>query len=289
MSFIAQGYHWNIKGTDFREYHAFFGSIYEDVYGSVDGLAENILKLGYDAPFTLASLAAMSPLGTHTVDVNSCNAMAYDLYIVNKYIVEQLKNGFMVADAANEQGVADFLAERIDEHMKWAWQLRSSSVPEEVGEIEDEMGESDEPYVMVFSAFEKQGVLEAALVASADDRQARVESFASITEFAKFTEKEREKLAKKGEALPDGSYPIRNVQDLKNAIRAYGRSPLKGRMDVRKHIIKRALDLDARDLIPEQWSNPKNSPNSYSVDELRDRITSFSARVDELKKAQAES
>jgi hypothetical protein len=60
-------------------------------------------------------------------------------------------------------------------------------------------------------------------------------------------------------------------------------------MDVRKHIIKRALDLDARDLIPEQWANPKNSPNSYSVEELRDRITSFSARVDELKKAQAES
>jgi len=289
MSFIAQGYHWNVKGTDFREYHKFFGAIYEDVYGSVDGLAENILKLGYDAPFTLASLASMSPLGMHTVDVNSCNSMAYDLFSVNKYVLEQLKNAFAVADASNEQGIADFLAERIDGHMKWGWQLRSSSLPEKVEYLEDEMDDSDEPYMMVFSAYEKMGVLEAGLVASIYDRKDRVESYDSMEEFAKFTEEERKELAKKGQALPDGSYPIRNMQDLKNAIRAYGRSPLKGRMDVRKHIIKRALDLDARDLIPEQWANPKNSPNSYSVEELRDRITSFSARVDELKKAQAES
>lgn len=280
MSFIAQGYHWNVKGADFKEYHAFFGSIYEDVYGSVDALAENILKLGYDAPFTLASLADMSPLGTHTVDVNSCAAMAYDLFCINDYLVSQLKSAFMVADANNEQGIADFIAGRIDEHQRWSWQLRSSSVPAEVGELEDEMGESDEPYTMVFSAFEKLGVLEAALTASADDRQSRVESFASITEFAKFTEKEREELAKKGEALEDGSYPIRNVSDLKNAIRAYGRAPLKGRMDVRKHIIKRAIALGARDLIPEQWANPKNSPSHYSVEDMRSRIADFSAQLD---------
>lgn len=39
-----------------------------------------------------------------------------------------------------------------------------------------------------------------------------------------FSTKERKSLSKKGEALPDGSFPIRNSQDLKDAIKSYGRT-----------------------------------------------------------------
>lgn len=39
-----------------------------------------------------------------------------------------------------------------------------------------------------------------------------------------FSEKSREKAAKKGDALPDGSFPIKNRKDLKNAERLVGRS-----------------------------------------------------------------
>lgn len=39
-----------------------------------------------------------------------------------------------------------------------------------------------------------------------------------------FPEKERQTLAKEGEAMKDGSFPIRNGQDLKDAIRSVGRA-----------------------------------------------------------------
>lgn len=39
-----------------------------------------------------------------------------------------------------------------------------------------------------------------------------------------FPEKERRELAKEGEAMKDGSFPIRNTQDLKDAIRSVGRA-----------------------------------------------------------------
>ena len=38
---------------------------------------------------------------------------------------------------------------------------------------------------------------------------------------AEFTQNQRERLAKKGHALKDGSFPIRNKSDLKNAIKTY--------------------------------------------------------------------
>lgn len=66
-----------------------------------------------------------------------------------------------------------------------------------------------------------------------------------------FSSKERKSLAKKGEAMPDGSYPIRNEQDLKDAIHAIGRA--KDPEKTKKHIINRAKSLGKDSLIPEGW------------------------------------
>lgn len=67
-----------------------------------------------------------------------------------------------------------------------------------------------------------------------------------------FSTKERKALAKKGEAMPDGSYPIRNKQDLKDAIQAIGRA--KDPEAVKRHIKKRAAALDATNSLPEDWT-----------------------------------
>jgi hypothetical protein len=66
-----------------------------------------------------------------------------------------------------------------------------------------------------------------------------------------FSQKERVEMAKNGEAMKDGSFPIANVQDLKNAIKTYGRS--KNKEAAKKHILKRAKELKAMDAIPSSW------------------------------------
>lgn len=68
---------------------------------------------------------------------------------------------------------------------------------------------------------------------------------------AEFSEKERKKLAKKKEALPDGSFPIRNTSDLKNAIQAIGRA--KDPDKAKAWIKKRAKALGKEDLLPDTW------------------------------------
>ena len=60
---------------------------------------------------------------------------------------------------------------------------------------------------------------------------------------------QRKEMAKKGLALPDGSFPIKTVEDLKNAIQAYGRA--KDQAAAAKFIAKRAKALNAEDLIPD--------------------------------------
>lgn len=75
-------------------------------------------------------------------------------------------------------------------------------------------------------------------------------------EKADFTEKERKKLAKKKEAMPDGSFPIRNTSDLKNAIQALGRA--KDPEKAKAWIKKRAKALGKEDLLPDTWKADTN-------------------------------
>jgi len=65
----------------------------------------------------------------------------------------------------------------------------------------------------------------------------------------------RRKLAAKGHALPDGSFPIPNVAYLKKAIQAFGRA--KNPAAAKAHIIRRARALGRADLIPPKWLNKK--------------------------------
>lgn len=125
MLIQAQGAHWNVKGADFSQYHALFGSIYDDVYSSIDPLAENILKLGAEAP---CCMSEMQQARTTVDKVHGSDpvALAKALAEVNDDVLSRITTAFGVANAANEQGIANFLAERMDMHQKWRWQLKSS-------------------------------------------------------------------------------------------------------------------------------------------------------------------
>jgi hypothetical protein len=68
-----------------------------------------------------------------------------------------------------------------------------------------------------------------------------------------FSEKEREKDADTGAALPDGSFPIQDKKDLSNAIRAIGRA--KDPEKAKAHIKRRAKALGASDMIPDTWKS----------------------------------
>lgn len=63
--------------------------------------------------------------------------------------------------------------------------------------------------------------------------------------------KSRMRAAEAGEALPDGSFPIRDGADLKRALQSFGRAKDKGA--VKRHIIRRAKALSKIDLLPESW------------------------------------
>lgn len=95
----------------------------------------------------------------------------------------------------------------------------------------------------------------------------------SDAELAVITRRKRMELAKDKKALPDGSFPIRNVSDLKNAVYAYGRAKPGKRGLVRRHIAKMARQLDRKDLIPQNWKEASIEDVDSIAASLRARIS----------------
>lgn len=124
--FKAHSAHWNVVGPDFAEYHALFESIYSDVYGSVDPIAENVRKLGKPTLSMLSKVVLSSEVPETLETISDARELAKNLLESNDLIIEELAEAFECATMCNQQGIANFLAERIDAHQKWKWQLSSS-------------------------------------------------------------------------------------------------------------------------------------------------------------------
>lgn len=122
----AHGYHWNVTGPDFTQYHALFGEIASDTYDSIDPLAENLRKVGVSSPWQMSELYGLAEVPESDVVKGVATDLVPELLAANDSLVEELRSAFEVADEQDEQGIANFLAERIDAHMKWSWQLRAS-------------------------------------------------------------------------------------------------------------------------------------------------------------------
>lgn len=79
------------------------------------------------------------------------------------------------------------------------------------------------------------------------------EELTAIRNSDKYDADDRKRMGSSGEAMPDGSYPIADEEDLGNAIHAVGR----GGADhdaIRRHIIKRADALGLSSRIPDNWA-----------------------------------
>lgn len=122
----AQNYHWNIEGKDFPQYHDFFGKLYSEVQSSIDTTAEEIRALGEYSPGSLKRFIDLSQLTEEVTVPQSLRTMLDNLYKDNNSIVTNLSMAFKLADNLDQQGVADYIAGRIDAHKKHAWMLRSS-------------------------------------------------------------------------------------------------------------------------------------------------------------------
>jgi starvation-inducible DNA-binding protein len=120
----AQFFHWNVEGSDFSQLHKFFGKIYEEVNEAIDATAEYIRILEEYTPGSFERFQELS-LISGQIKVPRARLMLQELLADNQTLIDLLNQCFASADQENQQGIADFIAGRIDAQGKHGWMLKS--------------------------------------------------------------------------------------------------------------------------------------------------------------------
>ena len=120
----TQYFHWNVEGPDFGQLHTFFNTIYEDVNEAIDPTAEFIRAIGEYTPGSFERFVDLSQI-TGQTKVPRARLMLQELLADNQTMLDLLNTTFRSAQNEHQEGVANFIAERIDAHGKWGWQLKS--------------------------------------------------------------------------------------------------------------------------------------------------------------------
>lgn len=121
----AHFYHWNVEGPLFKQFHDLFGTIYEEVYDSIDDFAENIRKTGTYTPGSFQRFSMLAEIDDE-VEIPSAVEMVTQLLQDSDKMVNIFKLVFELAEQNKEHGLSDFLAARQDAHQKHSWMLRST-------------------------------------------------------------------------------------------------------------------------------------------------------------------
>lgn len=120
----AHGFHWNVEGPNFPQYHDFLGGLWEETFGAVDPIAEHLRTLGAYAPASFLRYKELS-LVSDEVNIPAAMSMMKKLTDDNAAIIEQLTKTQAIAEKNKKMGLANFLQDRIDAHEKHGWMLRS--------------------------------------------------------------------------------------------------------------------------------------------------------------------
>lgn len=121
----AQAFHWNVEARTFSQDHELFGAIYEDADSAIDPLAEYIRTLDVYAPGSFKRFSELTKIDDQ-LKVPKAELMLKELLNDTETLLVLLKDAFDVATKDREQGIANFLADRLTSHGKYRWQLSST-------------------------------------------------------------------------------------------------------------------------------------------------------------------
>ena len=125
MYFKSHTYHWNIEGSDFPQYHGFLDDLYNELHDAVDPLSERIRVIGQYSPHSLKDLLDSSTIEEDSDKPSSPREMFTNLQDANNKVVDSLNKVFDLATKEKKQGIANFVADRLDVHAKHGWFLNS--------------------------------------------------------------------------------------------------------------------------------------------------------------------
>ena len=120
----AHNYHWNVEGQNFLDLHEFFKTVYEQVHGDVDSIAEETRALDAYVPGSYVRFMELSVIADET-SIPDALSMVRKLISDNETLMALQKKTYELAEVAEAIGLSNFLQDLYDKHKKLQWMMNS--------------------------------------------------------------------------------------------------------------------------------------------------------------------
>ena len=121
----TRNYHWNVEDPRFNDLHKFFEEQYELISASIDEIAERVRAVGGKTRATLEEFINSSQIGEDIGSYPEADTMLGNLLSDHETIIKTLRKNVKECQDLNDEATANFLTEKMEEHEKMAWMLRS--------------------------------------------------------------------------------------------------------------------------------------------------------------------
>ena len=123
----TKNFHWHMTGPHFRDYHLMLDEQSDQIFATIDPLAERVRKLGQKTLTSIGAIAAKASLKDNDrADVDPLD-MLNELVEDNKSMAKAMRAAHKICDDAEDSGTAGLLETFIDETERRTWFLFEAS------------------------------------------------------------------------------------------------------------------------------------------------------------------
>ena len=125
----TKNFHWHMSGPHFRDYHVLLDEQADQIFASIDPLAERVRKLGHRTILGLSHAASLSSIEDQMADFVAPGDMLRELIEDNKGMAANMRKAHEVCDDNGDVASASLLEVYIDETERRTWFLFEASRP----------------------------------------------------------------------------------------------------------------------------------------------------------------
>lgn len=119
----TKNFHWHLSSSHFRDYHLLFDEHAEQIFATIDPLAERVRKIGGTTLRSIGHICLLQSIHDSDDDFVSPGDMVTRLLEDNKSMVKNMRNAHEVCDQNDDVATASILETFIDEGERRIWFL----------------------------------------------------------------------------------------------------------------------------------------------------------------------
>ena len=117
-------YHWQTFGPLFRDLHKLFDEFADEVFETLDPLAERLRMIGQDPPSHPLEMPEIASVGASSPDITTMREMVEEGDRNLLVVIKEIREAVETAEEHGDPGTVDLLSKVVQVHEKHEWWLR---------------------------------------------------------------------------------------------------------------------------------------------------------------------